>query len=83
MPRYFFHVHDGRSTPDTDGTEYPSFADARLEAVRYVGRLVHEQARSIATGQDWHLELADATGLILFRIDILASNTAASGSGQN
>lgn len=83
MPRYFFHVHDGQNWRDDDGTEFPGLDEARLEAVRYVGRLVHDQARSIAAGEDWHLELTDATGLILFRIDVLASNTAASSAGSS
>ena len=82
MPRFHFHVHDGRSTLDTEGSELPSLDHARLEAVRFAGKLMDEEARRIADGEDWHLEVADETGLVLFRLDILATTAPAGGSGR-
>ena len=35
MPRYFFHVHDGRSFRDDTGTEFPDIYAAQAEAIRY------------------------------------------------
>ena len=42
MPRYFFHVCDGFSTKDTDGTELPDIYAAQEEAIRLSGELLRE-----------------------------------------
>ena len=34
MPWYYFHVTDGSTIPDTDGTELPDETSARREAVK-------------------------------------------------
>ena len=34
MPRYFFHVIDGREIIDNEGTELPGLKEARAEAIR-------------------------------------------------
>lgn len=33
MPRYFFHVREGRDIPDTEGTELSGPEEARKQAV--------------------------------------------------
>ena len=33
MPRYFFHVQDGSSAPDTDGTELPDIYTAHCASI--------------------------------------------------
>jgi len=36
-----------------------------------------EHAQDLIRGGDWHLDVADATGLILFRLDIQATDAPA------
>ena len=38
MPRYFFHVHDGRDIPDEEGIELASPDEARNQAVDCIWR---------------------------------------------
>ena len=46
MPRFFFHVED---RPDDEGTELPSVAAAKCEAVRYAGKLICDEATRSGT----------------------------------
>ncbi|MGH1572779.1 DUF6894 family protein [Methylobacterium sp. P31] len=68
MPRFYFNIHDGESGLDTEGTELPDWQTARLEAIRLVGQILREDAQSVALGEDWHVEVTDHTGLILFQM---------------
>ena len=40
MPRYFFHVHDGVSFPDDEGTELRDLHAARAAAVTMSGEML-------------------------------------------
>ena len=71
MPRFHFHVHDGYSELDTEGTELPDAQAARLEAIRIAGDILKHDAHRIALGEDWRIEVTDATGLILFQMTFL------------
>jgi hypothetical protein len=59
MPRYFFHVRDGVSTPDETGTELSDLDQARIEAIQLTGQIFRDEARRIARGEDWFLEVTD------------------------
>ena len=69
MPRFYFHVHDGCDILDKDGTELRDVDEARVEAIRYAGVLISQQFCKLPAGEDWNLEVTDATGLVLFRLD--------------
>jgi hypothetical protein len=71
MPRFHFHVHDGCSALDTEGTELPDPQAARLEAIRIAGDILKHDAHRIALGEDWRIEVTDDTGLILFQMTFL------------
>ena len=71
MPRFHFHVHDGCSVMDTEGTELPDPQAARLEAMRIAGDILKHDAHRVALGEDWRIEVTDATGLILFQMTFL------------
>lgn len=71
MPRFHFHVHDGCSALDAEGTEFPDLQAARLEAIRLAGDILKHDARSITLGEDWRIEAADGAGLILFPMTLL------------
>ena len=77
MPRFFFHVQDGTSSRDHEGTEYASIEDARVESVRRAGALLSDAATTFWNGDQWRLEVTDAVGLILFTLDFVGTQSPA------
>ena len=74
---YHFNVNDGKSYPDTLGTECASLQDARVEAVERIGRLLAEQAARFWTGSEWSMDVTDPNGLTLFSLMFMAANSPA------
>lgn len=66
MPRYFFHVYDGSSDIDQEGTELPDIYAAQEEAIRLSGELLREMGGKFWDGAVWSLEVTDEAGRILF-----------------
>jgi hypothetical protein len=62
MPRYYFHVMDGRALVDTEGTELAGLKQARAEAIRTAGKILADQGRKFWTGNTWQMIVADAAG---------------------
>ena len=77
MPRYYFHVYDGHAEIDRDGTELPDIKAARAEALRLAGGIIADAGARADLGEDWRFEVTDAAGLILFRLDFIVAETAA------
>ena len=75
MPRYFFHVRDGRDMPDLEGTELANIDEARVEAVRFAGSLLNEHGTQFWQGQNWHMKVTDETGLMFFQLDFTATES--------
>ena len=73
MPRYFFHVLDGRALLDREGTELPNLASARSEAVRTAGEILSEMDGSW-TGTAWRMSVADEEGIVLLTLDFMATD---------
>ncbi|MFD0936720.1 DUF6894 family protein [Methylobacterium trifolii] len=82
MPRYFFNVYDGVSAIDHDGTEFENLAAAKLEALQLIGEILRHHSKSIANGEDWHLEVVDKHALILFRVDLLVTDAPVARSDK-
>jgi hypothetical protein len=66
MPRYFFHVHDGSSTRDGEGTELPDIYAAQEQAILLSGELLREVGGKFWDGETWSLEVTDEAGRTLF-----------------
>lgn len=77
MPRYFFHVRDGVSTPDETGTELSDLDQARIEAIQLTSQIFRDEARRIARGEDWFLEVTDEARLVLLRFDFISQEAPA------
>ena len=73
MPRFFFHVHDGVSILDREGVELDDWRAAQIEAIRLAGTIVAGNASRLQLGEDWALEVTNADGLVLFRLDFSIS----------
>lgn len=72
MPRFYFNVYDGVSTPDGTGTVLADWQKARVEAIRLAGALLKDDAERLALSDDWRLEVADEYGLVLLRFDFIS-----------
>lgn len=66
MPRFFFHVIDGHSDMDRDGTELASIYVAQTEAIRLTGEILRDMGGRFWDGTEWRLEVADERGQVLF-----------------
>ena len=62
MPRYFFHVHDGKEYIDRDGAELASDDEARKMAVCTAADLLHDLGGSFFSAPEWRNWVADESG---------------------
>jgi hypothetical protein len=77
MPRYYFHVDDGHSTLDDEGTEFPGLKAARIAAVRLAGAILGERAEAFWDEEQWSLRVTDDAGLTLFSLEVVATQAPA------
>ena len=75
--RYFFHVRNGQDSDDHDGTDLAGMSVARLEALHRLGAMMAEHPERFTNAHDWRMEVTNATGLLLFRIDLLTTESPA------
>lgn len=68
MPRYFFHVADGKALIDEEGTELPDIYTAQGEAIRMSGEILRETGAKFLNNIEWRLDVADESGKVLFRL---------------
>jgi uncharacterized protein DUF6894 len=80
MPRYFFHVHDGSSTRDKEGTELPDIFAAQEEAIHLSGELLREMGGKFWNGEEWSLDVTDEAGRILFTLRFSAEERTGFGT---
>ncbi len=79
MPRYFFHLRDGRSLPDRHGTVLPDIAAVRREATRFAGETLRDRARILGAQEAWSVEAEDGRGQVLFTLRFTAAEAPAPG----
>ena len=77
MPRYFFHITDGHTSPDEEGTVLPDIYTAQEQAIRMAGELLREMHARFWNGTEWTLEVADEEGKILFVLRFSAEESPA------
>lgn len=77
MPRYFFDVIDGENALDVEGVELPDLEAARIEGARREGEVLARHAETFWQRDEWRLICKDASGLILFTVDVIANDSPA------
>lgn len=79
MPRYKFHVYDGRSDVRPDEEDLPDADAARREGIRRAAATLVLDAHILRPDTEWRLEVKDARDLVLYRMDfsITASSAVA------
>ncbi|TXN00475.1 hypothetical protein FV242_21795 [Methylobacterium sp. WL64] len=71
MPRFHFHVHDGRNLPDEEGTVLRDAQVASFQAIRFAGEILKDDADRVMSNGGWRLEVTDDAGLVLFQMGFL------------
>ncbi|MCE4226596.1 hypothetical protein HCU64_22905 [Methylobacterium sp. C25] len=69
MPRYHLNVIDESTFLDRDGAEFSDPQAAQIAAIAYAGEFIADRAKRANVGTHWRMEVTDALGLILFRLD--------------
>lgn len=77
MPFYNFQLRSETHVMLTEGIELADSTAARVEASRRIGALLAEHAGQLWVDQHWQMDVTDEIGLILYVIQIWASDTAA------
>jgi len=77
MPRYFFHVHDGTASCDTEGTELRDIYMAQAEAIHLSGAVLRDLGAKFWNSPEWGLEVADERGCALFALRFSAEGRPA------
>ena len=77
MYRFHFNIHDGSSTPDEDGTELPDIDAARRQAAQLMGQMLCDDPDMFWNGEEWHLDVTDERGLVLFSLLFATVDAAA------
>jgi hypothetical protein len=77
MPRFFFHVEDGESYTDLQGTELPDIEAARHEAVRFAAALLHDQAERFWDSTEWRVRVTNDVDLTLFELTFFGTQAPA------
>lgn len=82
MPRYFFHVLDGYTARDTDGTELPDIYAAQEQAIHMSGEILRDMGCKFWNGTEWKLEVTDEHGQSLFVLRFSAEEQLVSPNQQ-
>ena len=72
MPRYFFHVIDGRGVRDDEGVELPDAHVAQAEAIRLTGEILRDMSGRFRDGAEWRLEVEDERARVLLVLRVSA-----------
>jgi len=75
--RFHFQVRTDSHVMITEVADLPGTEEARIEAARRIGKLLHDHAHQLWVDEDWQMDVTDDTGLILFVINIQALKSAA------
>ena len=74
MPRYFFHVIDGRDILDNEGTEFPNLRYVRAEAIRTAGAILHDEGDRFWNGTEWQMNVTDTSGQSVLKLRFSADD---------
>jgi hypothetical protein len=74
VPRYFFHVKDGKDITDSEGTELAGVSEARDQAVTTAGEMIKHQNDTVWNGSEWRMIVTDEAGRPVFTLRFSADD---------
>ena len=75
VPRYFFHVRDGRDLPDHEGHDLPSLAEVRAEARTTAGEMLRGTGDEFWNHGEWVMNVTDEAGETVVKLRFSAEVT--------
>jgi hypothetical protein len=72
MPRYFFHIHDGKEFMDEDGTVLSGDDEARSHAIFTAGQFLQDAGMTFWAGEGWRLWVTDEQGDVVCSLKFTA-----------
>jgi len=82
MPRFHFHLEDGTTFRDEEGTELPDLEAARINAVKLLGHVMADNAREFLSTREWTMNVTDDRDLLLFSVNVASVDAPAGASLQ-
>ena len=77
VPRFYFHVEDGYSSPDNDGIELRDIDAAKTEAVRFAGAILKDcGAKFWKSSTEWRMVVTNAADHPVFTLRFAADESA-------
>jgi len=70
MPKYFFHVMNGRAIVDTVGLLLADDNEARRQALHGAGEMLADEGMSLWLGNAWVMTVTDRDGFVLSNLRI-------------
>ena len=74
MPRYFFHIIDGRDIIDNVGTLLSGLREARAEAIRTAGAILRDEGDQFWDGTVWQMNVTDLSGQSVLKLRFSADD---------
>ena len=80
MARYNIALRTESHVSETLAVEMSDLTELRVEVARFVGQLLRDHANQIWVDEDWRVDVTDESGLILYVMQLTATNSAATAS---
>lgn len=77
MPNSHIELRTADQVWETLDVERDDIGGLRVEMARFVGELLKDHAGKIWVDQDWRVDVTDDAGLILYVMNIAATDSAA------
>jgi len=77
VPQFNLELRTENRVWETMSVEMADVTALRIELARFVGQLLKDHAKEIWVDEEWRVDATDEDGLILFMIQILATNSPA------
>lgn len=71
MPRFFFHVRDGETFPDEEGTELADLATVRLSAVQSFAQTMIDNVDELWSSGALSMRVTDGAGATLATLELI------------
>lgn len=77
MANYHIELRTADQVWETLDVERHDLEALRIEIARFVGELLRDHATKIWVDKDWRIDVTDEEGLILYAINVFATDSAA------
>lgn len=77
MPRYHIELRTQDRIWDTLDVVMGDTNEVRVEVAQFIGELLKDHADKIWVDEEWRVDVTDETGLVLFVMHLMVTNSAA------